>query len=378
MKGKESALYSHYIIDGLKCDMTPAELLDECMFDSDGLLELPEFDDIIDEPTEAPLSVFEPDSNKHEQYLEQTLAASNNERQFMMLFPEHFTRMQIAKTLLGRLWSEGHFRLGDLRLWAQWEWNTRHLGNMAAFYASAASASEYIYALGTNLEDYVFIEGDDRCTAKFFAWLPEYEDDDNVVFKTSPYESTHPWIGESRKCPATLINDADSRIIYIPFDTCKFKLGGSLLTQENGDNGGKAPDITDPDYFIDCYEVVRELTEDGIIMSGATVADGGLLTAAAKMCAECGCDLDISRLSSSYQEENTTKILFGEVPGVLIQISEDNYDYVDAQLILQDVAYFPIGHPTHAHSGVKVTHAEKNGIADILASLLGQASEGED
>ncbi len=165
MKGKESALYSHYIIDGLKCDMTPAELLDECMYESDGIMELPEFDEIIDEPTEAPLSVFEPDCSKHEKYLEQTLAAANEERQFMMLYPEHFTRMQIAKTLLGRLWSDGHFRLGDLRLWAQWEWNTRHIGNMAAFYASAAAASDYIYALGSSLEDYVFIEGDEGSTA---------------------------------------------------------------------------------------------------------------------------------------------------------------------------------------------------------------------
>lgn len=377
MKGKESALYSHYIIDGLKCDMTPAELLDECMHESDGILELPEFDDIIDEPTEAPLSVFEPDSLQHEKYLEQTLAASSEERQFMMLYPEHFTRMQIAKTLLGRLWSEGHFRLGDLRLWAQWEWNTRHIGNMAAFYASAAAASDYIYGLGISLEDYVFIEGDEGSTAKFFAWLPETEAEENI-FKTSPYESTHPWISEARKCPATLVNDPDSRIIYIPFDTCRFKLGGSLLAQENNDNGGKAPDINDPDYFIDCYEVVRELTEDGIIMSGVTVADGGLLTAAARMCGGCGCDLDITRLSASYQEEDTTKVLFGEVPGALIQISEDNYDYVDSQLILQDVAYFPVGHPSSEHTGVKVSKTEKNGIAGILASLLSQTSEGED
>lgn len=378
MKGKESALYSHYIIDGLKCDMTPAELLDECMYESDGLIELPEFDDIIDEPTEAPLSVFGPDSSMHEKYLEQTLAASNEERQFMMLYPEHFTRMQIAKTLLGRLWSDGHFRLGDLRLWAQWEWNTRHIGNMASFYASAAAASDYIYALGISLEDYVFIEGDEGSTAKFFAWLPENDCEKENIFKTSPYESTHPWISESRKCPATLVNDPESRIIYIPFDTCRFKLGGSLLAQENNDNGGKAPDINDPDYFIDCYEVVRELTEDGIIMSGSTVADGGLLTAAARMCGGCGCRLDITRLAASYQEDDTTKILFGEVPGVLIQISEDNYDYVDSQLILQDVAYFPVGHPTTEHGGVKVSRSEKNGIADILASLLGQTSEGED
>ena len=376
MKGKESALYSHYIIDGLKCDMTPAELLDECMYESDDLTELPEFDDIIDEPTEAPLSAFATDASKHDSYLEQTLAASHSERQFMMLHPEHSTRMQIAKALLGRLWSDGHFRLGDLRLWAQWEWNTRPIGNMAAFYASIASASEYIYALGTSLEDYLFIEGDEGSTAKFFAWLPEKEEETSI--KTSPYESLHPWISESRKCPSTFANDPGSWIIYIPFDTCRFKLGGSLLTQCNNDNGGKAPDIADPDYFIDCYEVVRELNEDGILMSGTSVADGGLLTAASKMCTGCGCDINISRLSSSYQESDTTKILFGEIPGVLIQISDENYDYVDSQFILQDVAYFPIGHPTDKHNGVKVTFSEKNGVADILASLLGQASEGED
>ena len=376
MKENESALYSHYIIDGLKCDMTPAELLDECMHDSEGILELPEFDDIIDEATEAPLSSFKGDISRHETYLKQTLAASSSERQFMMLHPEHSTRMQIAKALLGRLWSEGHFRLGDLRLWAQWEWNTRPLGNMAALYSSIASASEYIYGLGISLEDYLFIEGDASSTAKFFAWLPSNEEVN--PFKTSPYESAHPWINENRKCPSTLINDPSTWIIYIPFDTCQFKLGGSLLAQENNDNGGKAPGIADPDYFIDCYEVVRELTEDGIVMSGATVADGGLMTAAAKMCSECGCELNISRLSSSYQEEDTTKILFGEVPGVLIQISDDNYDYVDSQFILQDVAYFPLGHPTDRHAGVQVTNSEKSGVAGILASLLGQASEGED
>lgn len=376
MKEKESALYSHYIIDGLKCDMTPAELLDECMHDSEGLQELPEFDDIIDEPTEAPLSSFEPDSTMHEKYLEQTIEASSAERQFMMLYPEHFTRMQIAKAVLSRLWSEGHFRLGDLRLWAQWEWNTRHLGNMASFYSSAASASEYIYGLGMSLEDYLFIEGDESSTAKFFAWLPE--NDEENIFKTSPYESSHPWIGESRKCPGTLINSPESWIIYIPFDTCKFKLGGSLLAQANNDTGGKAPAIADPDYFIDCYEVVRELTEDGIIMSGATVADGGLMTAAAKMCSTCGCNLDISGLAASYDETDTTKLLFGEVPGVIIQISNDNYDYVDSQLILQDVAYYPIGHPTDRHSGVKIKKTPENGVAGILASLLDQASEGED
>ena len=47
--------------------------------------------------------------------------AISEERPFRMLYPEHFTRLQIAKALLSRLWSEGHFKLCDLKLWVQWE-----------------------------------------------------------------------------------------------------------------------------------------------------------------------------------------------------------------------------------------------------------------
>ena len=49
MKEKESALYSQYIIDGIRCDATPAELLEECLEFPDGMDEdSTEFDDIID------------------------------------------------------------------------------------------------------------------------------------------------------------------------------------------------------------------------------------------------------------------------------------------------------------------------------------------
>ena len=387
MTEKESALYSHYIIDGVRLDMTPAELLDECMED-DGFIPDTSFSDIVDESTEPPLSAFRYDPDKENQYISQAAAASHEERPFGMLYPEHFTRLQIAKALMHRLWSQGHFKLGNLKLWAQWEWNTRHIGNMSAFYRSVESASDYIYGLGVKLEDYLFIEGDDNSNAKFYSWLDEeYDrsaidnsefDDQPALFKSSPFESSHPWISEERHCPATLAPEKDSWVIYIPFDTCAFRLGDSLITQVNGQNGGNAPDIADPDYFIDCYEVVRELVEDGIIMSGVTVADGGLACAAMKMCEHSGLDIDIKGVMSSYCEEDRTKVLFGEVPGVLIQVSAENYDYVDSQLLLQDIAYYPIGHPNGKPAQLNISESSKNGVADILASLLGHASEGED
>ena len=175
-----------------------------------------------------------------------------------------------------------------------------------------------------------------------------------------------------------MIPDPSSWLIYIPFDTCPFNIGGSLLAQVHGRNGGTGPHIQDPDYFIDCYEVIRELAEDGIIMAGATVRDGGLAVAAAKMCGEHGLEIDINGLMASYNEDDPTRLLFAEIPGVLIQISANDYDYLDSQLLLQDVAYYPVGHPSAESKGISLCGNAKAAVADILASLLEQASEGED
>lgn len=404
MTEKESALYSHYIIDGIRQEATPAELLEECMeYDEAYTAPAQTFNDIIDESTEPPLSSFSYDINELDDYLALTTKASKEERSFRMLYPRHFTALQITKALIGRLWNEGHFRLGNLNLWGQWEWNTRPLGNMAAFYESASAAGEYIYNAEVKLRDYLFIEEDGECRAKFYAWLPEMNEESLLetdadepkveididdkgnqeievrpLFKSSPYESKHPWISESRKCPSEMNDDPDSWIIYIPFDTCQFRLGGSLFAQVMSRNGGQAPEINDPYYFIDCFEVVRELVEDGVIKAGITIADGGMATAAARFCGDLGLSLDLNGISSSYQENDRLRILFGEVPGVIIQIEDSDYDYVDSQMILQDIAYYPIGHPCREFEGIRIKSTQKNGVADILASLLGQASEGED
>lgn len=388
MKENESALYSRYVIDGLMGDATPAELLNECMeypFDDEFLTG--NFKDIVDETIEPPLSASTYDSSQTDELLKMTTAGAGAERSFRMLYPDHFTRLQIAQALINRIWSKGHFRLGNLRLWAQWDWNTRPIGNMAAFYSSISEASDYIYSLGVGLTDYIFIESDEASSARFYAWLPEADMEEHediseapqhpALFK-APYESSHPWISEERKCQRNLVDDKDSQLIYIPFDTCPFKLGGSLLDELSGRAGGAAPDIKDPDYFIDCYEVVRELVEDGVIMAGMTVGDGGLATAANMMCHDCGLDLEIGGLMSSYQEADRMKVLFGEIPGILLQVSDYEYDYLDSQLTLQDVAYYPVGRPTDEHKDIKITQSSKGGVANILAALLAQATEGED
>ena len=92
-----------------------------------------------------------------------------------------------------------------------------------------------------------------------------------------------------------------------------------------------------------------------------------------------GIDADLSGLMQSYGETDMVKVLFGEVPGVVIEIRDVDFDYVDAEMLLQDVAYYPMGHPGKA--GLRITRTGSGGIAGIIHALMGQgdaAPEGED
>jgi phosphoribosylformylglycinamidine (FGAM) synthase-like enzyme len=110
-----------------------------------------------------------------------------------------------------------------------------------------------------------------------------------------------------------------------------------------------------------------------------TVGDGGMVSALEMMCSEgVGASIDISGVMKAYGEKKGNRVLFSEVPGALIQVRDLDYDYIDAEFLLQDVAYFPLGHPVKGDGSVKV-RTGGGGISEILQSLLSsQASEGED
>lgn len=397
MKEISAILHSEYIIDGIRMDATPAQMLSECMTsDGDSHISHVEYQPIVDEPSDPAPGSARYGRDQIKTYLEKVSEAASGERNVPVEFSGQFTRMVIARTLIDALWKEGHFSLENIQARIRWEWNCVPVGNMAAFYFSAEAASQYIYDLGVRLSDYslnktpegnrVFL--DDlklRHDALFTAAAaeepePVVEDSSQDAAEDYPeYTLTEQAVPQQRKCPETIAADRKSWLIYIPFDTCQFKLGGSLLCKLFGCNGDNAPDVKDPDYFIDCFEVLRELVEDGVVISGATVADGGLLTAAQRMCRETGCTIDIKGLESAYMESDPVRILFAEVPGVIIQIRDSDYDYVDAQLLLQEIAYYPLGHPDPDRKGAEVSEGGRPDVVSILSALLnGQASEGED
>lgn len=426
-ENSSSALYSGYIIDGTRMDETPAQMLEECMSPGvAGDCPIPgnHQDTIIDESSDPEPGSVRLDGSSILEYLDMTLSKDGKERSVNPAFPDFCTRLRLAEAIIGSLWAEGHFRLENLRITAGWEWDSAPVGNMAAFYFSVQSASGYIYDLGTSLASYSFKDRPGPCRISFSASSVtghgpaptqaesrdsfsredngDFSEEEDLVFQdedgTGPEEESRgtsadhgtagdcqgkacgTWISDVRKCPAKALPDQSSWLIYIPFDTCSHRLGGSLLEEVTGSRQDPCPEIRDPDYFIDCYEVVRELVEDGVIIAGTTVSDGGLMTAAARLCSSTGACLDVSGIVASYMEKDIVKILFAEIPGILVQISDSEYDYTDSQLLLQDVAYYPIGHPGKGDGKISVVHSSRSDVAAILASLIDgiDSSEGED
>ena len=415
MKQNQDALFSSYVIDGVKCDVTPAEMLGECMLPSDasgdgasagGLAEI--WDETVDLPPEN--MVYSREDIPAAVKAVTDAASAAQDRAFNVLYPESFARQRVASALIDTLWLDGEFRLEDRRIWAEWGWNSEPVGNMAAFYNSVQSVTEYVYDLGVEVQGYLYEDGKGECVNSYFATLASYGDEDDDIEDEAELEDVPDkdwedddapaedrlwtvggsadvnfdvnrdvWMGDERMCSARLVCNAGSFLVYVPFDTCSPKLGGSLFAKTLGCNGGPAPAISDPDYFIDCYEVVRDLVSDGVVLASRTVCDGGLAAAVMKLAADSGAGvrLNLNGICGACGETDVMKVLFSEIPGVLLQISDNDGDYIDSQFLLQDVAYYRVGRPDSSVVGVEVA-PDSNGVDRILSALLNEASEGED
>ena len=372
--GRTSPFKRPFIIDGIPQAVTPEMMLLDCA-GRDATTPAPA-EPLADETLDIAPGTFPDDGTPAESYLPAVLAALEAPRKYPVTFPESYACARIAASLLEALFRSGHFHLEDLGADLEWNWNGAPMGNMAALYASVQAACEYIENLGIRLRKWGYNEAV-HCSLGVRTGLAGGDPlpgDEELIDETSGKIR----FGRKRRCPATLPASASDWIVYIPFDSCEPRLGGSVLAEAVGAPSATAPDIGDADYFIDCYEVVRELIEDGIVRSGVPVGPGGLLTALNVLAVEdTGADIDIALLRKSWDGVIPVRALYGEVPGVLITIADIDFDYIDAELLLQDVAYFPLGHPAPGRPGIRIAPDGAPGISSILESLL-NASEGED
>lgn len=358
MKDKTSPLFSTYILDGVQMEETPFSALYDCL-DGNGTISVPQkqYESIVDEYMDKVPTTFEYDLSKADEYATKIIQSAYSKKVVDLSYTVSWTKAAINNLLLETIFKDGHFRLQDLLLMCQWDWVNAPAGNMAAFYDSTVTAGRYLADLGVKLDRY-FIEKNHR----------------HCIFEIVVRSR----IKGRRKCSDNITPISSDWLVYIPFDTCKLHLGGSALSTLVGHGSGHEMDVDDPEYFADCYEVVRELIEDGVITAGVPVGRGGLMVAAEKFRGHYGFNMNIGGIMQATGEKDPIKVLFAEKPGVLVQFRDVDYDYVDSQFMLMDLAYYPVGHPDASMHAITVENSQKDNVANILSALLEQASEGED
>ncbi len=239
--------------------------------------------------------------------------------------------LSIAEALTNLIWAPMPDRIRSISLSANWMWPCKNPGEDARLYEAAKAASDFAVALGINIP-----------TGKDSLSMTQKYDNQVVYAPGTVIISAAGEVTEiSKIVEPVLVNDPESRFIYVDLALDDFELGGSSFAQFINKLGTKAPGVTDPDYFVKAFNLLQSLIEAGMILAGHDISAGGLITTLMEMCyanAKGGMEVDITGINSE-----TIPVLFSEKPGVVIQV-KDHYD-ISGILEREGIVHHVIGRP---------------------------------
>ena len=340
---------SRFIIDGVAQELTPAQMLRS--LGAQGVSEAPGGEDVLDESLDPNPETCALCESQIPEYREAVLGAFPGI--FPVLYPASYAVGEVCSAIIGSLCSGAELPLEELRLVLSLSSpapSNAPVGTMSAFYRALEAACAYMDGLDVRLA---------CCSVEPSSGLGFSASCAGTV---SGAEDAA--LGDDPVAGVVPGADAceEDWIVYVPFETAEYRLGGSLLCEALGISQGPAPVLEDTDYFMDCYEVVREMIQDGVALAACPVGRGGLVRALEAMCPSARISLaDVLRANP---RAGMVQVLFSEVPGILLRVRDSDFDYIDAEFLLQDVLFYPLGHPS-ASGGLRF----ESGSA--LSALLG-------
>lgn len=260
--------------------------------------------------------------------------------------------LAIAESLTNIVFAPLEKGLESVSLSANWMWPCRNEGEDARLYRAVEACAQFAIDLGINIPT-----GKDS-----LSMTQKYPDDKPVVSPGTVIISAAAPVSYVKGIVTPVIKPAkNSHLIYIDFSFAPLSLGGSALFQSLGKVGTEAPSIANPEYFADAFDAVQTLLSKGLVLAGHDISAGGLITTLLEMCfANVTGGLAINL--SSIPEEDLTKLLYAENPGVVLQVKE--LSTVAELLEEAGVGYALIGEPSELRS-IEIIKKDKKLSIDI-------------
>lgn len=236
--------------------------------------------------------------------------------------------------------------IGNIKLSANWMAACGNEGEDEKLYRTVEAVSKACQALDLSIP-----VGKDSLSMKT-VWQ-DGEEKKSVVSPLSLIISAFAPVEDVRKTVTPeLKNVEDSVLLFVDLGFGKARMGGSAFGQVYNNMSGDAPDLDDTDRLKAFYNVIQQLVAEDKLLAYHDRGDGGLFATLAEMAfaARCGISADIDclmdkflpihypdfqgdpaeDLSDELYNHAAIKILFNEELGAVIQIRQQDRDYVDA------------------------------------------------
>ncbi|HFC8549848.1 TPA: phosphoribosylformylglycinamidine synthase [Neisseria lactamica] len=236
--------------------------------------------------------------------------------------------------------------IGNIKLSANWMAACGNEGEDEKLYRTVEAVSKACQALDLSIP-----VGKDSLSMKT-VWQDGGEQK-SVVSPLSLIISAFAPVQDVRKTVTPeLKNVEDSVLLFVDLGFGKARMGGSAFGQVYNNMTGDAPDLDDTGRLKAFYNVIQQLVAEDKLLAYHDRGDGGLFATLAEMAfaGRCGISADIDclmdkflpihypdfqgdpaeDLSDELYNHAAIKILFNEELGAVIQIRQQDRDYVDA------------------------------------------------
>lgn len=222
------------------------------------------------------------------------------------------SRLSVTECLTNMVFAPLTHGLGGISLSANWMWPAKNPGENARLYEGVKAISEFVSELGINIPT-----GKDS-----LSMTQKYKDGQKVLAPGTVIVSGGAEVSDIRKTilPAVKTNAKDAKLIYVPFGTDVFELGGSSFAQVAAALGQQTPDVAAA-TVIKAFNLIQQLINDGSILAGHDVSAGGLITTLLEMNfpnQTGGIKIDLA----GFEESDLVKLLFSENPAVVLQVKQ--------------------------------------------------------
>ena len=240
-----------------------------------------------------------------------------------LIDPEAMARMSVGEAITNIMWAK-LTRLEDLKCSANWMWAAKLKGEGANIYKAAVSLRDIMIKLGIAIDG-----GKDSLSmaAKVFS---ESGREEVVKAPGALVISAYAPCLDVRKIITPYIKKpGESKLIYVDIGKGKYRVGGSAFAYVYRQLGKVPPDLDDVNLLKGTFNLIQELIDKDLILSGHDRSEGGLIVALLEMAfaGNCGIEIDMN-FKRVMNERDSLKVLFSEELGVIIEYLQEHEEYI--------------------------------------------------